>query len=252
MAEKKIEQKPAKKRRSVRVRYVYGAAPVPYSLPTLTRAVTLKTVPAQMAYEEVFNMFSSRSQSLFALVPIAVQHKEDVAFVNGLVDKMVGGVRDEIRVEIARIKKIAEDNGIGIERLNYSNPMVYSATITGGKAGVYLQAILELDELICLVHAAWFACFVSSDEKVALEKKWRDKLETVARKTREISDRAFIPALIAAFRAEYNRQAGEAANPSAAKSGEGASEDAAKQKRGKKATVAAAAAHQPVEGVAAL
>ena len=280
MAEKKIEQKSANKKRFVKKRYVYGAGPIPYSLPSFARAVTLNTVPAQIAYEGKFYLFASRARSVAEYVPIAVQHKEDVAFVDGLVDKMVGGVQDEIRVETARIKKIAEDNGIGIERLTYSNPISYSAEITSGKAGVYLQAIRELDELICLVHAAWFAGFVSSDEKVALEEKWRLELERVADKTKAIAERAFIPALIAAFCAEHRlsgdlakamkaskpvkaieaakelpAEASEPANQAPDKDGEGAPAVAAKPKRAKQATAPATAAEavqQPVEEVAAL
>ena len=42
MAEKKIEQKSANKKRFVKKRYVYGAGSIPYSLPSFARAVTLK------------------------------------------------------------------------------------------------------------------------------------------------------------------------------------------------------------------
>lgn len=278
MAENKSEQKSANKKRYVKKRYVYGADPIPYSQPTLARAVTLNTVPAQIAYEGKFYLFASRARSVAEYVPIAVRHKEDVAFVNGLVDKMVGGVQDGIRLETARIKKIAEDNGIGVERLTYSNPINYSAEITSGRAGVYLQAIRELDELICLVHAAWFAGFVSGDEKAALEEKWRLQLERVAHTTKDIAERAFIPALIAAFCAEYRlsgdvakalkaskpvkaieaakelpAEAGEPANRAPDQDGDGAAAVAAKPKRAKQAAATAAeAVQQPVEEVAAL
>jgi len=65
------------------------------------------------------------------------------------------------------------------------------AKLTCHKAGQYLQIITELDELICLVHSAWFAGFIADDVKSSMERKWRRKAIGVAAEIKNITNRAF-------------------------------------------------------------
>ena len=252
--EKKIEQPAAKQRSWQRSRRT-----VAFSNPFVAREVELDTTPAQLVYEQSFVECDAAMRKLSALMPIFIQNQSDAMVVNGVVNHLTNTVMAEIRAEVARINRVAEDNGIGIERLGYSNSMRYAAQLTCSKASVYLQIILNLDELVCLVHAAWFAGFIADEEKLALENKWRKKVFAVSSEIKTISDRAFVPSFLAAFCAKHNPHGVGAASPDAAQSVEEKPTATTKAKRAKPTSTAdaveqlsVAASKVGAEAVAAL
>jgi hypothetical protein len=111
--------------------------------------------------------------------------------VNGAVDHLINNAFVNLRNESARLKKIAEDNGIEIGRVNYTNVTAYQAKITCNKSGQYLQMIRELDKLMELVHSTWLAGFIADDAKGALERQWRRKTLGVSAEITAILARAF-------------------------------------------------------------
>jgi len=111
--------------------------------------------------------------------------------VNGAVDHLINNAFANLRNESARLKKIAEDNGIEIGRVNYTNITAYQAKITCNKSGQYLQMIRELDRLMELVHSTWLAGFIADDAKGALERQWRRKTLGVSAEITAILARAF-------------------------------------------------------------
>lgn len=164
---------------------------VEFSNPFVLKSVSLNTTPAQLVYEAAFDECAVSMRNLSSVLPTLVKNQSDMMAVNGAVDNLINKLMEDLRKESARIKKIADDNGIDMGKLNYSNAMQLQAKLTCNKAGTYLQIISELDDLICLVHSAWFAGFISDDAKSGLERQWRRKAIGVAAEIKNITNRAF-------------------------------------------------------------
>ena len=188
---------------------------VKFSNPFMVREVTILTTPAQLVYQTSFDDCAASMRNLSSALPTLVKNPSEMMSVNGAVDQLIKNALAELRKEAARIKKIAEDNGIEIGKMNYTNAARLQAKLTCGKAGQYLQIISELDELICLVHSAWFAGFVADDAKSSLERQWRRKMIGVAAEIKNITNRAF-KANAKQTGTEELQPGGEAVTPTAA------------------------------------
>lgn len=164
---------------------------VEFSNPYVLKAVTLSTTPAQLVFDTAFDECAVSMRNLSSVLPTLVKNPSEMMAVNGAVDHSINNALAELRKEAAQIRKIADDNGIEIGKLNYTNTTQVSAKLTCHKAGQYLQIITELDDLISLVHSAWFAGFIPDDAKSSMERKWRRKAIGVAAEIKNITNRAF-------------------------------------------------------------
>ena len=162
-----------------------------FSNPYVLKLVKLSTTPAQMVYEITFDECSGALRNLSSVLPTLVKNQTEMMTVNGVVDHLINTQLSDLRKESARIKKIAEDNGIEIGKLHYTSVQEVQAKLTCNKAGQFLTVISELDDLICLVHSAWFAGFIADDVKSSLERQWRRKAVGVAAEIKNITNRAF-------------------------------------------------------------
>jgi len=186
MSDKKAEKKVAKK-----VESPVAKRKIEFSNPYIQKTVSLNTTPAQLAFDTAFDDCAVSMRNLSAVLPTIVKNQSDMMAVNGAVDHLINNAFANIRKESARIKKIADDNGIEMGKLSYTNAKSADAKLTCAKAGQYLQLIVELDELICLVHSAWFAGFIADDAKSSLERLWRRKTIGIASEVKSITNRAF-------------------------------------------------------------
>lgn len=162
-----------------------------FSNPYVLKLVKLSTTPAQMVYEITFDECSGALRNLSSVLPTLVKNQTEMMTVNGVVDHLINTQLSDLRKESARIKKIAEDNGIEIGKLHYTSVQEIQAKLTCNKAGQFLTVISELDDLICLVHSAWFAGFIADDVKSSLERQWRRKAVGIAAEIKNITNRAF-------------------------------------------------------------
>ena len=162
-----------------------------FSNPYVLKLVKLSTTPAQMVYEITFDECSGALRNLSSVLPTLVKNQTEMMTVNGAVDHLFNNLLADLRKESARIKKIAEDNGIEMGKLHYTSVQEMQAKLTCNKAGQFLTVISELDDLICLVHSAWFAGFIADDVKSSLERQWRRKAVGVAAEIKNITNRAF-------------------------------------------------------------
>ncbi|MHB1117840.1 hypothetical protein [Sideroxydans sp.] len=242
MAEKVAEKKVAKKAESQAAK-----RKIQFSNPFMLRTLSLNTTPAQLAFDTAFDECAVSLRQLSTVLPAIVKNQSDMMAVKGAVDHLINNALAELRKEAAQIKKIAEDNGIEMGRLKYTSVNQKSAKLTCNKAGQYLQLIIELDELICLVHSAWFAGFIADDVKSSMERKWRRKVISVSAEIGSITNRAFKAHNKSADDAEHEQdvEAGLGDNSSGVDGDEVSPPE--KPKRTKKA----AAAAQPAEAVVA-
>ncbi len=162
-----------------------------FSNPFLTQEVKIHSSPAQAVFENGYEKCDSALHSLSVVLPAVLKNDNEIMTVNGAVDHLINNAFANLRNESARLKKIAEDNGIEIGRVNYTNVTTYQAKITCNKSGQYLQMIRELDRLMELVHSTWIAGFIADDAKGALERQWRRKTLGVSAEISAILTRAF-------------------------------------------------------------
>ena len=162
-----------------------------FSNPFLTQEVKIHSSPAQAVFENGYEKCDSALRSLSVVLPAVLKSDNEIMTVNGAVDHLINNAFANLRNESARLKKIAEDNGIEIGRVNYTNVTAYQAKITCNKSGQYLQMIRELDRLMELVHSTWLAGFIADDAKGALERQWRRKTLGVSAEISAILARAF-------------------------------------------------------------
>lgn len=247
MAEKVAEKKTEKKAENQAAR-----RKIEFSNLFIQKTVSLNTTPAQLAFDTAFDDCAVSMRNLSAVLPIIIKNQSDMMAVNGAVDHLINNALAELRKEAAQIKKIADDNGIEMGKLNYTNAVLVDANLTSPKIGQYLQIIIELDELICLAHSAWFAGFIQDDAKSSMERKWRRKAIGVAAQIKNITNRAFKVHNSKGADQEQEQEDGlsvadgsPATEASAADSEDSAS-TATKPKRSKKAVAA-----QPAEAVVA-
>ena len=165
-----------------------------FSNPFLTQEVKIHSSPAQAVFENGYEKCDSALRSLSVVLPAVLKSDNEIMTVNGAVDHLINNAFVNLRNESARLKKIAEDNGIEIGRVNYTNVTTYQAKITCNKSGQYLQMIRELDRLMELVHSTWLAGFIADDAKGALERQWRRKTLGVSAEISAILARAFTAA----------------------------------------------------------
>lgn len=180
-----------------------------FSNPFLTQEVKIHSSPAQAVFENGFEKCDSALRSLSVVLPAVLKSDNEILTVNGAVDHLINNAFVNLRNESARLKKIAEDNGIEIGRVNYTNVTAYQAKITCNKSGQYLQMIRELDRLMELVHSTWLAGFIADDAKGALERQWRRKTLGVSAEISAILARAFSAAQ--KFRHDAQAESGQAA-----------------------------------------
>ena len=162
-----------------------------FSNPFLTQDVKIHSSPAQAVFENGYEKCDSALHSLSVVLPAVLKNDHEIMTVNSAVDHLINNAIANLRNESARLKKIAEDNGIEIGRVNYTNVTTYQAKITCNKSGQYLQMIRELDRLMELVHSTWLAGFIADDAKGALERQWRRKTLGVSAEISAILARAF-------------------------------------------------------------
>lgn len=162
-----------------------------FSNPYVLRMLKLNTTPAQMVFENTFDDCSVALRNLSSVLPTLVKNQTEMTAVNGAVDNLINSLLADLRKESARIKKIADDNGIELGKLHYTSVQDVQAKLTCNKAGQFLQVISELDDVVGLVHSAWFAGFIPDDVKSSLERQWRRKAVGVAAEIKNITNRAF-------------------------------------------------------------
>jgi hypothetical protein len=162
-----------------------------FSNPFLTQDVKIHSSPAQAVFKNGYEKCDSALRSLSVVLPAVLKNDNEIMTVNGAVDHLINNAFANLRNESARLKKIAEDNGIEIGRVNYTNVTTYQAKITCNKSCQYLQMIRELDRLMELVHSTWLAGFIADDAKGALERQWRRKTLGVSAEISAILVRAF-------------------------------------------------------------
>lgn len=162
-----------------------------FSNPYLIQKIRINSTPAQLVFVNGFERCDTALRSLSVVLPALQKDALAIKAVNDAVAQLFATALQEIRVEQARVQKIAEDNGMGSDPLNYTNSAEYPARISGSKSGLYIQLVRELDKLIGQIHSLWLVGFMADDAMNAAERHWRRKTLSVAMEIEKMETRAF-------------------------------------------------------------
>lgn len=186
-----IEKKVTPKKSAAKPKAADKRKPLVFSNPFFVQDVKVSSTPAQAVFSDGFERCDAALRSLSVVLPAVLKSESEIMAVNGAIEHILNGAFRELRNEQARITKIADDNGIEIGKLGYTNVVSFEAKISCGKAGQYLQFIRELDKLVESIHATWLIGFIADDAKAALERQWRRKAMSVVSEIETIAKRAF-------------------------------------------------------------
>lgn len=162
-----------------------------FSNPYLIQKIRINSTPAQLAFVDGFERCDTALRSLSVVLPVLQKDALAIKAVNDAIAQLFATASQEIRVEQARVQKIAEDNGMGGDPLNYTKAAEYPARITGSKSGLYLQLVRELDKLIGKIHSLWLVGFMADDAMSAAEQQWQRRISSVALDVVKMEARAF-------------------------------------------------------------
>lgn len=96
--------------------------------------------------------------ALFGIAVILpnISKTAEIDEVAAIVKKTIEGAFAELQGEIARVEKLATDNGINLSP-RYSNPKNLAVRITSPRAGSFVGLFRKLDELLMGIDKLWFA-----------------------------------------------------------------------------------------------
>lgn len=165
-----------------------------FSNPYLNQEIRINSSPAQAVFADGFDRCDAALRSLSVVLPAVLRNEHEIAAVNGAVEHLLNNALSDLHTEQSRVQKIAEDNGLEIGKVNYTNVVAYQAKITCNKSGQYLQLIRDLDKLIESIHSTWLVGFINDEARAALERQWRRKILSVVAEIEAIAKRAFAAA----------------------------------------------------------
>lgn len=165
-----------------------------FSNPYLSQEISINSSPAQAVFGDGFDRCDAALRSLSVVLPAVLKNDKEIMAVNGAIEHLLSNAFSELHTEQSRVQKIAEDNGLEIGKVNYTNVVAYQAKITCNKSGQFLQLIRDLDKLIESIHSTWLVGFINDEAKAALERQWRRKTLSVVAEIEAIAKRAFAAA----------------------------------------------------------
>ncbi|MEW6695543.1 MULTISPECIES: AcaB family transcriptional regulator [Tepidimonas] len=163
------------------------------SLPYFIQKVRLQSFHAQQVFERGFETCANAIFSLSVVLRI-VGTEEQAREVEGIIDERMNKAFEDIRAEIARLEKVAENNGIEFAGIEYSNPKDIEAKITSPRAVRYVGIVREFDALVSKLDALWLSGVIPDSTYSASIYEWKRRLLRLAGSVRSIANRAMIAA----------------------------------------------------------
>lgn len=163
------------------------------SLPYFIQKVRLQSFHAQQVFERGFETCANAIFSLSVVLRI-VGTEDQAREVEGIIDERLNKAFEDIRAEIARLEKIAENNGIEFTGIEYSSPKDIEAKITSPRAVRYVGLVREFDTLVSKLDTLWLSGVIPDSNYSASIYEWKRRLLRLAGAIRTIANRAMIAA----------------------------------------------------------
>lgn len=184
------------------------------SRPFLTQKALLNSLHAQQIFERGYEMCANALFSLSVVLRF-IGTEEQAQEVDAMVDALIDQALDGIQKESARLKEIAESNGIETN-IGYTSAKTVDVQITSPRSIKYLAIIREFDGMMANMDALWLSCVITDTQYARGVYEWKRRILRLAGQVRQIATRA----VLAARRKETSEAVAEANEPQIAEADE--------------------------------
>ena len=188
------------------------------SRPFLTQKALLNSLHAQQIFERGYEMCANALFSLSVVLRF-IGTEEQAQEVDAMVDTLIDQALEGIQKESARLKEIAESNGIETT-IGYTSAKTVDVQITSPRSIKFLAIIREFDGMMANMDALWLSCVITDTQYARGVYEWKRRILRLAGQVRQIATRA----VLAARRKETSEAVAEASEPQIAEVEESATE----------------------------
>lgn len=151
----------------------------PGSRPFFVQKIPLQSFHAQQVFKRGFDIYT-RSVYSISVVLRAVADEENVRVVEGIIDEKLNNASEDIRREMDLLGKIADENGITLGNVDYSNPGIVEAKISSHRSARYISIIREFDHLIASIDALWLSGMIPDHDYSQKIYEWKRRILRIA------------------------------------------------------------------------
>lgn len=151
----------------------------PGSRPYFVQQMPLQSFHAQQVFKRGFDIYT-RSVYSISVVLRAVVDEENVRVVEGIIDEKLNSAHEDLRREIDQLEKVAEDNGVTLGKVGYSNPGIVDVKISSHRSARYANIIREFDKLIASLDTLWLSGMIPDREYSQRVYEWKRRLLKIA------------------------------------------------------------------------
>lgn len=151
----------------------------PGSRPYVVQQIPLQSFHAQQVFKRGFEFYSRSIYSL-SVVLRATTDEEKIRMMEGVIDEKLNNSNEDLRKEIEQLRKVAEDNGITLGKVDYSNPGTVEAKISSHRAARYVNLIREYDSLIASLDALWLSGMIPDRDYSQKIYEWKRRILRIA------------------------------------------------------------------------
>lgn len=151
----------------------------PGSRPYVVQQIPLQSFHAQQVFRRGFEIYSRSIYSL-SVVLRATTDEEKIRMIEGVIDEKLNNSNEDLRKEIEQLRKVAEDNGITLGKVDYSNPGTVEAKISSHRAARYVNLIREYDSLIASLDALWLSGMIPDRDYSQKIYEWKRRILRIA------------------------------------------------------------------------
>jgi hypothetical protein len=191
------------------------------SRPFLTQKALLNSLHAQQIFERGYEMCANALFSLSVVLRF-IGTEEQAQEVDAMVDALINQALEGIQKESARLKEIAESNGIETT-IGYTGAKTVDVQITSPRSIKFLAIIREFDGMMANMDALWLSCVITDTQYARGVYEWKRRILRLAGQVRQIATRA----VLAARRKETSEAVVEAGEAQAGEAQAGDAEKAA-------------------------
>ena len=162
------------------------------SRPFLTQKALLNSLHAQQIFERGYEMCANALFSLSVVLRF-IGTEEQAQEVDAMVDNLINQALEGIQKESARLKEIAESNGIETT-IGYTSAKTVDVQITSPRSIKFLAIIREFDGMMANMDALWLSCVITDTQYARGVYEWKRRILRLAGQVRQIATRAVLAA----------------------------------------------------------
>ncbi len=174
------------------------------SRPYIKREITLNNYDAQHLYNRDYQRVSDAFFLLNIILPIIGDAEQTDKYASNAVAELQR-CGDDLDVEIKRMAALANENGLSVDQIDYTNAQQYAVAITSPMDNIFLSLIQQLDDLGGLMSILWIGgVFDQKQYRTGLH-QWRRRVQRLGTKVSTHVARAMKAARTAGKQSEVRK-----------------------------------------------